>query len=325
MEIKQNEVYTPQEAQALLKISSSTVTRMIKKGLIRTAKVGKQYRIMGKELLRILSPELEDRVGKTYNRARRWVHEGVEKGFGFDNSSPRTMKIFATIQARMNSNRLPGKVLLEAKGKPLLSYAIERIRRCRTIDGFLVATSGESSDEAIVKYCKRSGIPCFRGSLDDVAARLLGAARSQGLGAFVRISADSPWIDFRIVDEAVNLFRIGSYDLVSNVVERTYPKGQSVEVIRVEALERAYPSFESPADREHVTLYFYRHPELFKIKSLKLKQENLSEVNLCVDDQESFRSFVGILERIDRPSEEYPWREIVKLSADFSEAGAVSR
>ncbi len=78
MEIKENEVYTHEETQAILKVSSSTVTRMIKKGFIRAAKVGKQYRIMGKELLRVLSPELEDKVGKAYNKARRWVHEGIK-------------------------------------------------------------------------------------------------------------------------------------------------------------------------------------------------------------------------------------------------------
>lgn len=78
MEIKENEVYTHEETQLLLKISSSTVTRMIKKGLIRSAKVGKQYRILGKELLRILSPELEDVMGKIYNKGRHWVHEDVE-------------------------------------------------------------------------------------------------------------------------------------------------------------------------------------------------------------------------------------------------------
>ena len=75
MEIKENEVYTHEETHKLLKISSSTLTRMIKKGLVRTAKVGKQYRIMGKELIRILSPELEDVFGKAYNKARHWVHE----------------------------------------------------------------------------------------------------------------------------------------------------------------------------------------------------------------------------------------------------------
>ena len=80
MEIKANEVYTHEETGKLLKISSSTVTRMIKKGLIRSAKVGKQYRILGKELLRLLSPELEDKVGKAYNKARSWVHEGVDDG-----------------------------------------------------------------------------------------------------------------------------------------------------------------------------------------------------------------------------------------------------
>ncbi len=78
MQINENEAYTHEETQAILKVSASTVTRMIKKGLIRAAKVGKQYRIMGKELLRVLSPKIEDQVGKAYNRARKWVHEGVE-------------------------------------------------------------------------------------------------------------------------------------------------------------------------------------------------------------------------------------------------------
>lgn len=77
MEIKENEVYTVEEIQAILKFSSSTVTRLIKKGVIRAAKVGKQYRIMGKELLRVLSPQLEDKEDKAYNRAHNWVHEGV--------------------------------------------------------------------------------------------------------------------------------------------------------------------------------------------------------------------------------------------------------
>ena len=79
MEIRENEVYTHLETQGLLKVSSSTVTRMIKKGLIRSAKVGKQYRILGKELLRILSPELEDTVGKIYNKGRNWAHEGIDQ------------------------------------------------------------------------------------------------------------------------------------------------------------------------------------------------------------------------------------------------------
>ena len=79
MEIKENEVYTTEETKRLLKISTSTVTRMIKKGLIRTAKVGKQYRILGKELLRVVSPKIEDEVGKIYNKGRRWVHESVDE------------------------------------------------------------------------------------------------------------------------------------------------------------------------------------------------------------------------------------------------------
>lgn len=79
MEIRENEIYTTQEAKDLLKISSSTIMRLIKKGIIKTAKVGKQYRIMGKELLRVVSPKLEDKVGKIYNKGRQWVHKGVDE------------------------------------------------------------------------------------------------------------------------------------------------------------------------------------------------------------------------------------------------------
>jgi len=79
MEIKPNEVYTTQEAQELLKVSPSTTMRLIKKGIIRTAKIGKQYRILGKELLRLLSPELEDKVGKVYNKGRHWLHKGIDE------------------------------------------------------------------------------------------------------------------------------------------------------------------------------------------------------------------------------------------------------
>lgn len=79
MEVKENEIYTREETQQILKVSSSTMMRLIKKGLIRTAKVGKQYRIMGKEILRVVSPELEDKVGKAYNKARSWAHEGADK------------------------------------------------------------------------------------------------------------------------------------------------------------------------------------------------------------------------------------------------------
>ena len=79
MEIEKNAVYTGEQSQELLKVSQSTMMRLIKKGMIRTAKVGKQYRIMGKELLRLVSPELEDKVGKAYNKARRWAHEGIDE------------------------------------------------------------------------------------------------------------------------------------------------------------------------------------------------------------------------------------------------------
>ena len=96
MEINENEVYSTAEARRYLKVSNSTMMRLIKHGLIGTAKIGKQYRIMGKELLRLVSPRLEDRVGKIYNRARRWVHEGIDKSAPQPGKSEQTKALNAS-------------------------------------------------------------------------------------------------------------------------------------------------------------------------------------------------------------------------------------
>ena len=223
------------------------------------------------------------------------------------------MKIFALIQARMSSLRLPGKVLLEAKGRPLLGYLIERVQKSRELDGVIVATSTAPADDPIAQFCKSGEVKCFRGDLDHVVARFLSAIQANPMDAFVRISADSPWIDPELVDTAVQAFRNGNYDLVTNVLERTFPMGESVEVLNAKMFSDRSKDITSQDDREHVSPYFYRNRDRFRILNLTSSGADCSSVRLSIDTREDFDDFKRMLERLTKPFRDYGWKEIVKL------------
>src|SRR3989338_6848553 len=141
------------------------------------------------------------------------------------------MTIGAIVQARMSSVRLTGKVLLPLLGKPILEYVLERVEHARSIDRIVVATSDETNDDPIYAFCQNRNVECYRGSLDNVAQRFLGVIDQHNFDAFARICADSPFLDQRIVDKTVKMFRNGNYDMVANTLTRSFPKGQSVEVM----------------------------------------------------------------------------------------------
>lgn len=204
------------------------------------------------------------------------------------------MEIGVIIQARMSSKRLPGKVLLPLAGKPVLQYAVEAAQRAPGLAGVLVATSREESDDPIAMWCRTRQVACSRGSLENVAERFLQALLMQGWEAAVRISADSPLLDWRLIYTAMRLFQSGMYDVVTNVLPRTYPRGQSVEVVRASALQRAYQNFSEPADFEHVTSYFYRHAQQWRIGRLTLAKDQ-SDVNLAVDTAEDLTKLEGLM------------------------------
>ncbi len=222
------------------------------------------------------------------------------------------MKIGAIVQARMSSTRLPGKVLCDLNGKPMLEYLMERLQRCRSVDSIIVATSGERSDEPIADFCHKRGIAIYRGDLDDVAGRFLAAAKSAHLDAFVRVNADSPLLDQKLVDDAVKQFSEQKWDMVTNAMKRSFPKGQSVEVLRVSLLESSLDKMTGPADREHVTQYFYRNASRFRIFNIESEKPNAA-VQLSVDAEEDRKSVSGILSRMTRPHWEYDVGQIIEL------------
>jgi spore coat polysaccharide biosynthesis protein SpsF len=167
----------------------------------------------------------------------------------------------------MASARLPGKVLLEVLGKPLLAYHLERLRRARRLSEIVVATTTREGDQAIVDLSRRLGFPVFRGPEDDVLRRYAQTATAFAADVVVRVTSDCPLIDPAVVDRTVSAFldRQGAVDYVSNRLPATFPRGMDTEVLSREALDTANREATEPDDREHVTLFVWRQPERFRV------------------------------------------------------------
>jgi spore coat polysaccharide biosynthesis protein SpsF len=183
------------------------------------------------------------------------------------------LKIVAIIQARMGSTRLPGKVLADIGGQPMLWYVMQRTRAAETLDEVVIATTTERADDAIVAFCGLQGVPCFRGSENDVLDRYYKAARHHNAEAVVRITSDCPLIDPEIIDKTVRAFLAEKPDYASNSVARTYPRGLDTEVMTFRALELAWREAGQPYQRSHVTPYLYESPGRFKVLGVSAAED----------------------------------------------------
>ena len=168
----------------------------------------------------------------------------------------------------MGATRLPGKNLMDLEGEPVLARVMHRIRRSTTIDAFVVATTEEQSDDPLAELCHSRGWRCFRGRESDVLDRYYRAACEVQADVVVRVTSDCPLHDSDVLDTVVREFRAhqpGTH-YVSNVLERrTFPRGLDTEVMRFDALEKAWKEDENPVWREHVTPYIYRNPDSFVV------------------------------------------------------------
>jgi spore coat polysaccharide biosynthesis protein SpsF len=227
------------------------------------------------------------------------------------------VRIGAVVQARMGSTRLPGKMLMELDGRPALDYLLERLDHAQSLDTVMVATSTQPADDAIGCHCAAAGVRCHRGAHDDVATRLLEGAEAAGLDALVRVNGDSPLLDQALVDRGVRLFRQGGRDLVTNVHPRSFPRGQSVEVIDCAALRAALPRL-SGQDREHVTSGLYRDPGELTIENFDAGVEGAGpdggDTRLVLDTPEDARSIEAVLGAMRRPHWQYRWTEVLALA-----------
>lgn len=194
-----------------------------------------------------------------------------------------TVPVGVIVFGRMDSRRLPGKMLRRIAGRPLLNHVIDRARRIPGNLPLAVATSRRPVDDAIVRACEREGVAVFRGSAEDVAARAVACAEARGFKAFVRLCGDSPFHDGALAGEIVAMHARANADVTTNVFPRSFPPGVSVEVVKTESLRRVLALTAEPADREHVTRYFYRHPGDFHIENLAAPAGRYGGVDLTVD------------------------------------------
>lgn len=191
------------------------------------------------------------------------------------------MKLVATIEARMASTRLPGKVLHEIIGVPMLGHLITRLEASETIDEIVVASTTNSEDDAIEDYCRSRGTAIFRGDEEDVMGRVLQAAASRAADVVVETTGDNPLLDPEIIDVHVETFLANSADYVSNVVIPSYPDGMDVQVFSLDTLRRSESVAKNPLDREHVTRHIRQHPEQFSRINVIAPRE-LRRPDLCV-------------------------------------------
>jgi len=223
------------------------------------------------------------------------------------------LKSVAIIQARMNSSRLPGKVLKQVSGRPLISFMYERVSSSEELDYVVVATSQESSDDPIYEYCIKHAIPCQRGSLDDVLDRYYTVAEMMSADIVVRLTGDCPVIAPKVIDELVKVYKKGGYDYVANTAPPdgvTFPEGMDVEVFSMAALKRAWNEAKKPSDREHVTFYFWKNPDIFSCYRYDL-EEDYSMFRLTVDYPQDFELIEKILMELYEDDPLFTMREII--------------
>ena len=195
------------------------------------------------------------------------------------------------IQARSNSKRFKNKVLYLIYGVPIIQHVVDRVKRSKRIKKLIVSSSLKKNDDNLISYLKKNRIKFFRGDLENVAMRLYKTAKINKAKSFVRVSGDSPLIDPRLIDKAIKISRkVKEYDIITNVFPRTFPKGQSVEVIKTSILKKYSKNF-SKLDKEHVTKYFYDNSNFFQIKNFRFNGKN-KIMKLSIDTKKDLKDIL---------------------------------
>lgn len=236
-------------------------------------------------------------------------------------------KIGCIIQARMGSTRLPGKVMKNLEGQPVLYHVLERVKQSNSIDEIIVATTNHEHDDVIVEEAKRNKVNYYRGSEEDVLSRFFESADKYGLDHIVRITSDCPLIDPNIIDEIVTCYKENQYKLVTNAgideSKRTFPRGMDTEVFSFESLEEAYNNTSEKYEREHVTPYFY---ENYNDDIYYYKNENdLSELRLTLDTSEDYEMIKRVYRELYSGDHDFYLSEIVNLFEENPELKKINK
>lgn len=220
--------------------------------------------------------------------------------------------VIAIVQARMGSTRLPGKVLSDLAGAPMLQRQLERVQRATTLDQIVVATSGDSSDDPIAELCAKLGVPVFRGDLNDVLSRFAGAITEFDPEIVVRITADCPLLSPSVIDSVVSAFKEEDVDYLSNTLQPTFPDGVDVEVVRADVLLDLSATSTDLAEREHVTLGVYRQPEKYAVANFA-GDVDLSDLRWTVDNPGDFEFVQWVYQQLMPDNPQFDIDDVLAL------------
>jgi spore coat polysaccharide biosynthesis protein SpsF len=225
------------------------------------------------------------------------------------------MRTVVIIQARMGSSRLPGKVLLDLAGEPMLARVLERARRAQSVDDVMVATTTDPADDPIEAMCRERGFPVYRGSMFDVLDRYYGAAKQAQAEIIVRVTADCPVIDPAVIDQVVAAFHANQADFACNRLpppwKRTWPIGLDTEVCSFVGLEQAWKEAVLPYEREHVMPYFYDQEGRFKVIVVD-HEPDYGELRWTVDTAEDLQLLREIFARFSGQTD-FTWMDVLRL------------
>jgi len=236
------------------------------------------------------------------------------------------MRTAITIQARMRSTRLPGKVLLPLLGRPMLERMIERLRRVRRADVIVVATTTNPADDPIVALADSIGVASYRGSEIDVLARVLEAAQSVDAELIVETTADCPLIDPGVIDQLIHTFVANQVDYCANVLRPTYPRGLDAQVFPTRVLAEVAKLTADPADREHVSLYIYEHSDRYRLLNVASGlPDDVAELRLTVDTPEDFELVTRVYEALYPSHPNFGLADLVALFAARPDLRAINQ
>lgn len=235
------------------------------------------------------------------------------------------MKTVDIIEARMSSSRLPGKVMLECQGKPMLAHMIERLKRSEELDGVVVATTTNPADDVLERLAKDLGVGCFRGSEDDVLDRVLRAAQAFDVDIIVETPGDCPCIDWTILDTVVRTHRERGHHYVSNNLKLTYPGGMDVQVFATDVLADVARRTDDPVDHEHVSLYIYRHPEIYISSNVEAPPDLRDpDIKFLLDTPRDFKFICATYDALYPTKPDFTCRDIIDLMRRKPELRAIN-
>jgi len=208
------------------------------------------------------------------------------------------MKLLFIILCRFDSNRLPGKILMEIEGKPILRHIYDRLLLCAEPQQIVVATSERPQDDPIFHYSSENNIQCFRGSFKNVAQRFLDCAKLHHADYIARINGDNFFVPTAVINEMSDAAKSRSYDFLTNVKNRTFPKGMSVEMVRTVFYENQYRQFHRGDHFEHVTLYLYENQPKNSFFLYNRAYPQAAGLPLAIDDEADFARVSEIYHRL---------------------------